>query len=564
MKNRPAFWSPFLLLPLLASCNLSSDAVSILVSTEAASGSTQTAVAWRWETLSAWQATQTAQSGGAAPASLEAAAAGATAGLPSGTFTWVFSPTITATGTATPTGTWTETPSSTSTSTETPSFTFTPTWTLTPTLTGTQTPTPTVTLTATPSATSTATLTLSPSATSTLTFTPTGTSTRTPTPTITPSPTKTSTRTPTPTLSLTPLPCNWAQFIADVTYPDDSEMGISDHFTKTWRLKNIGSCTWTSGYALIFDHGDRMGAPDSQQLTSGTVAPGASLDVSVDLVTPDTPGTYQGYFKLRAPGGAVFGIGPDADGAFWVRVLVPPTAVAPTTQSVYSQATIPAGGTYSTTAYCPAGTVATGGGFSVSSDVRVYTQAKNGNGWAAVAKNTSSAGRTLTVYAVCLTFPSVSTAMAGESISVAGGGGLGTKTAVCPAGSVVTGGGFTGKPDGTIWTFFSAQIGNGWQVSARNYGAGSQSFDVYAVCLSGATLTSMNVTGYKDLAPGASGYAEAACPSGTAVSGGGWHLDADLQVYYASWYSGKWRVYAKNTGSHTRALQARGVCLGLP
>jgi hypothetical protein len=564
MKNRSAFLAQLLLLSLLASCNLSGEVVSILVSTEAVSASTQTEMAVQWQTLSAWQAAQTAQSAGTAFPSPEQTGTGSVTVLSSGTFTWILSPTVTDTGTFTPTATLTETPSSTWTPTETPSFTFTPTWTLTPTLTETQTPTPTVTLTATPSVTATATLTASPSATPTMTFTPTATSTRTPTSTITPSPTKTPTRTLTPTLSLTPPPCNWAQFIADVTYPDDSEMGLSDHFTKTWRLKNIGSCTWTSGYALVFDHGDRMGAPDSQPLTPGTVAPGATLDVSVNLVTPDTPGTYQGYFKLRAPDSSVFGIGPDANGAFWVRVIVPPPAVAPTTQSFYSQATIPAGSTYSTTAYCPAGSVVTGGGFSVSSDVHVYTQAKNGNGWAAVAKNNSAANRALTVYAVCLTFPSVSTTMASASTSVVGGGGLGTKTAVCPAGSVVTGGGFTGKADGTIWTFFSAQIGNGWQVSARNYGAASQSFDVYAVCLSGATLTSTNVTGYKDLGPGVSGYAEVACPAGQVITGGGWNLDVDLQVYYASWYSGKWRVYAKNTGSHTRSLQARGVCLGLP
>jgi hypothetical protein len=27
--------------------------------------------------------------------------------------------------------------------------------------------------------------------------------------------------------------------------------------------------------------------------------------------------------------------------------------------------------------------------------------------------------------------------------------------------------------------------------------------------------------------------------------------------------SGKWRVYAKNNGTHTRTLQARGVCLSV-
>ncbi len=371
----------------------------------------------------------------------------------------------------------------------------------------------------------------------------------------------------TPSVTLTPVPCNWAQYVSDVTIQDNWETTPSDHFTKTWRLKNIGSCTWTSGYSLIFDHGDQMGAPASQQLTTGTVEPGGTIDVSVDLLSPNVAGTYQGFFKLRASDSSVFGIGPDAGGAFWVKIVVKailaPPVVAPVTQQVSKQVDIPANGTMSTTAPCPAGTVVTGGGFNVATDVRVYVQAKNGNGWTAVVKNTSGSVRQLTVYAICLTLPSVSTTMVNDSVTVIGGGGLGTKTANCPAGSVVTGGGYTGKSDGSMWTFFTAQSGNGWQVSERNFSASSQVFDVYAVCLSGAPVTTSSLTGYKDVSAGANGFAEIACPAGQVITGGGWNLDADLTVFFAATSSGYWRVYAKNNGSHTRALQARAVCLGV-
>src|SRR5690606_3738857 len=43
------------------------------------------------------------------------------------------------------------------------------------------------------------------------------------------------------------IPCNVASFVADVTIPDNTNIAVSKAFTKTWRLRNSGSCTWTSG-----------------------------------------------------------------------------------------------------------------------------------------------------------------------------------------------------------------------------------------------------------------------------------------------------------------------------
>ena len=111
--------------------------------------------------------------------------------------------------------------------------------------------------------------------------------------------------------------CNAVSFVADVTIPDDTVIGLSKPFTKTWRLKNVGTCTWTSGYSLVFDSGDQMSGPGSQQLTNGTVLPGATIDVSVDLTAPGSAGTYKGNWRLREPGGAVFGL---STGPFWVQI----------------------------------------------------------------------------------------------------------------------------------------------------------------------------------------------------------------------------------------------------
>jgi hypothetical protein len=131
------------------------------------------------------------------------------------------------------------------------------------------------------------------------------------------------TNTPVFTPTDTPVPCNLGRFVTDVTYPDDTVVAPNQVFTKTWRIKNIGSCSWNSNYLLIFDHQDGMGVNSSytQPLTSGVVTPGQDVDLTVNLTAPSAPGTYTGYWKLRDPGGVLFGI-TSKDGTFFVRIKV--------------------------------------------------------------------------------------------------------------------------------------------------------------------------------------------------------------------------------------------------
>lgn len=119
--------------------------------------------------------------------------------------------------------------------------------------------------------------------------------------------------------------CDWAQFIADVTVPDGTSYGPGTAFRKTWRLKNIGSCTWTTSYALVFDSGEKMGAPSAVNFPS-SVAPGQTVDLSVDMTAPSSAGHYFSYWKLRNASGAIFGIGSTANKAFWAEIYVSSSA----------------------------------------------------------------------------------------------------------------------------------------------------------------------------------------------------------------------------------------------
>jgi Ig-like domain from next to BRCA1 gene len=43
-----------------------------------------------------------------------------------------------------------------------------------------------------------------------------------------------------------------AAFVADVTIPDNTLLKKNTGITKTWRIKNAGTCTWADGYQLTF------------------------------------------------------------------------------------------------------------------------------------------------------------------------------------------------------------------------------------------------------------------------------------------------------------------------
>jgi hypothetical protein len=115
--------------------------------------------------------------------------------------------------------------------------------------------------------------------------------------------------------------CDWVLFVKDVTIPDGSPMGPGEVFTKTWRLQNRGTCTWTSDYMLVFASGDPMGGTTAVRLP-GRVAPGQTVDVSVTLTAPNSNGRQVGYWMLRNPSGQVFGYGENANKAFYVDIRV--------------------------------------------------------------------------------------------------------------------------------------------------------------------------------------------------------------------------------------------------
>lgn len=130
-----------------------------------------------------------------------------------------------------------------------------------------------------------------------------------------PQPTATPAPTVAPTVGVDPSCVPSARFVEDVTVPDDSLYNGGVNFTKTWRLRNDGECAWPPGTMWVWISGDLLGAQSPVEVE--LAQPGRIVDVSVEMVSPMSPGTYRSYWRLQSPDGEFFG-----DQAY-VRIVVP-------------------------------------------------------------------------------------------------------------------------------------------------------------------------------------------------------------------------------------------------
>jgi hypothetical protein len=133
-------------------------------------------------------------------------------------------------------------------------------------------------------------------------------------PTITPTPVFTNTPnvTATPTLKSTatkPAPtaasCANMKFVSDVTIPDGTQMAVNQEFTKTWRVQNSGTCTWTTNFKLAYVRGEAMGGQNVP--LANAVPTGQTVDISVTLKAPSKSGKITGVWSLMDDKGAYFG-----------------------------------------------------------------------------------------------------------------------------------------------------------------------------------------------------------------------------------------------------------------
>ncbi len=117
-----------------------------------------------------------------------------------------------------------------------------------------------------------------------------------------------------------------AAFLGDVSFPDNTITVPGRPFVKTWRLRNDSNCTWGPSltlHALWFMDGNQMGAPNEVPLASN-VPPGGVVDVSINMVAPNVPGTYRSEWMLLIADGPLLGVGKDGQTPLYVQIVVQP------------------------------------------------------------------------------------------------------------------------------------------------------------------------------------------------------------------------------------------------
>jgi hypothetical protein len=110
--------------------------------------------------------------------------------------------------------------------------------------------------------------------------------------------------------------CDVADFVADITIPDGTKMAPGTVFTKTWEVKNIGTCAWNENYKVIFYFGQQMAAEGSYKLTTETVESGETLQISIQMTAPTRVGEYYSNWRMQNDKGEVFGLGANADAVY--------------------------------------------------------------------------------------------------------------------------------------------------------------------------------------------------------------------------------------------------------
>lgn len=307
---------------------------------------------------------------------------------------------------------------------------------------------------------------------------------------------------------------NDAAFIQDVTIPTNALLSPNTNFTKIWRVTNSGTCDW-AGYQIVHISGELFGANPTQALPS--VSADQDANISVDMVSPAAPGTYTSAWKIKSPDGTLFG--PELT----LLIVIPD----PTDTPVPTATRTPK----------PTKT-------STPTRTQTLTPTKT---------RTPTPTRTATI-------PPISVEQVDQQIAIEANS-SGNLTVDCPAGALVTSGGFAAQSGLRVW--HSMKDGNGWRIYATNKLDEPQNLTVFATCLSNSGGSVLQEVFQANAEPETVTQLSAACPPNTLVTGGGFVIGTSdsIQLYNSSKNENGWQIFIDNASDSTPLINVYAICI---
>ena len=123
---------------------------------------------------------------------------------------------------------------------------------------------------------------------------------------------------PTSTFSILPVQatptgplCDNSAYIQDIGTKDNTILKPGAAFPKGWLIQNTGTCNWKVGYHLVRVGGNTDFGADTFviRFTSDIVLAGKIAEISLNLIAPKKPGTYEARYQMYNDRDVPFGTG---------------------------------------------------------------------------------------------------------------------------------------------------------------------------------------------------------------------------------------------------------------
>lgn len=119
--------------------------------------------------------------------------------------------------------------------------------------------------------------------------------------------------------------CIQYEFLGDVGIKPGTILKAGEKFTAAWKIKNIGTCSWTSSWDLVFIGGDVINNTTVIDFPASDpiINPGDIITISGDFLAPLSKGNYYSYWMITPEDhSSRFGYGPNGQWGLGIFITV--------------------------------------------------------------------------------------------------------------------------------------------------------------------------------------------------------------------------------------------------